>query len=77
MLDLVTDGRATYSTDLPLERKAVLLSGQDFWSTPAVEEAGLAGGRAVLDVGKDRDPVAVGRVRYRARSGVLTCRAVT
>ena len=27
--------------DLPLERKAVLLSGQDFWSTPAVEEAGL------------------------------------
>src|SRR5215211_3932172 len=28
-------------TALPLEQKAVLLSGQDFWSTPAVEEAGL------------------------------------
>ncbi|MEX5719952.1 glycoside hydrolase family 3 C-terminal domain-containing protein [Geodermatophilus maliterrae] len=28
-------------TDLPLERKAVLLSGQDFWSTPPVEDAGL------------------------------------
>src|SRR4051812_10406545 len=28
-------------TALPLERKAALLSGQDFWSIPAVEEAGL------------------------------------
>ena len=28
-------------TALPLERKAALLSGQDFWSTPAIEEAGL------------------------------------
>ncbi|HYO37044.1 MAG TPA: glycoside hydrolase family 3 C-terminal domain-containing protein [Geodermatophilus sp.] len=27
--------------DLPLETKAALLSGQDFWSTPPVEEAGL------------------------------------
>ncbi|SFP79390.1 beta-glucosidase [Geodermatophilus dictyosporus] len=26
---------------LPLERKAALLSGQDFWSTPPVEEVGL------------------------------------
>ncbi|MGY1787094.1 glycoside hydrolase family 3 C-terminal domain-containing protein [Geodermatophilus sp. SYSU D00698] len=26
---------------LPLERRAALLSGQDFWSTPPVEEAGL------------------------------------
>ncbi|MGY1782367.1 glycoside hydrolase family 3 C-terminal domain-containing protein [Geodermatophilus sp. SYSU D01036] len=26
---------------LPLERRATLLSGQDFWSTPPVEEAGL------------------------------------
>ncbi|PRY48488.1 beta-glucosidase [Geodermatophilus tzadiensis] len=26
---------------LPLERKATLLSGQDFWSTPPVEEVGL------------------------------------
>ncbi|MGR7023121.1 glycoside hydrolase family 3 C-terminal domain-containing protein [Geodermatophilus sp. URMC 62] len=26
---------------LPLETRAVLLSGQDFWSTPPVEEAGL------------------------------------
>ncbi|MGY1836636.1 glycoside hydrolase family 3 C-terminal domain-containing protein [Blastococcus sp. SYSU DS0510] len=28
-------------TALPLERKAALLSGQDFWSTAPVEEAGL------------------------------------
>jgi beta-glucosidase len=28
-------------TDLPLEQKVVLLSGQDFWSTPPVEAAGL------------------------------------
>jgi beta-glucosidase len=28
-------------TALPLERKAVLLSGRDFWSTEPVEEAGL------------------------------------
>ncbi|MGY1747691.1 glycoside hydrolase family 3 C-terminal domain-containing protein [Modestobacter sp. SYSU DS0511] len=28
-------------TALPLERKARLLSGQDFWSTPPIEEAGL------------------------------------
>ncbi len=28
-------------TALPLEQKARLLSGQDFWSTPAIEEAGL------------------------------------
>ena len=28
-------------TALPLERKVLLLSGQDFWSTPPVEEAGL------------------------------------
>ncbi|MBM7805149.1 beta-glucosidase [Geodermatophilus bullaregiensis] len=28
-------------TALPLETKAALLSGQDFWSTPPVEEAGL------------------------------------
>ena len=28
-------------TTLPLETKARLLSGQDFWSTPPVEEAGL------------------------------------
>ena len=27
--------------DLPLERKALLLSGRDFWSTEPVEEAGL------------------------------------
>jgi beta-glucosidase len=28
-------------TALPLEQKVRLLSGQDFWSTPAIEEAGL------------------------------------
>ena len=28
-------------TALPLERKAALLSGRDFWSTAPVEEAGL------------------------------------
>ena len=28
-------------TGLPLERKAALLSGQDFWSTAPIEEAGL------------------------------------
>ena len=28
-------------TALPLEQKAALLSGQDFWSTAPIEEAGL------------------------------------
>src|SRR4051812_21392351 len=37
----VTPTTPSDPTALPLEKKAVLLSGQDFWSTPAVEEAGL------------------------------------
>jgi beta-glucosidase len=37
----VTPPTPSDPTALPLERKAVLLSGQDFWSTPPVEEAGL------------------------------------
>jgi beta-glucosidase len=37
----VTPATPLDPTVLSLERKSVLLSGQDFWSTPAVEEAGL------------------------------------
>src|SRR4051794_41018410 len=37
----VTPTTPSDPTALPLEQKAVLLSGQDFWSTPAVEQAGL------------------------------------
>src|SRR3954466_9506251 len=37
----VTPTTPSDPTALPLDRKALLLSGQDFWSTPAVEEAGL------------------------------------
>jgi beta-glucosidase len=37
----VTPTTPSDPTALPLEEKAVLLSGQDFWSTPAVERAGL------------------------------------
>ncbi|WP_456582079.1 glycoside hydrolase family 3 C-terminal domain-containing protein [Blastococcus sp. SYSU DS0510] len=37
----MTDRTPHDVTALPLERKAALLSGQDFWSTAPVEEAGL------------------------------------
>ena len=37
----MADAAPSDVTALPLERKALLLSGQDFWSTAPVEEAGL------------------------------------
>jgi beta-glucosidase len=37
----VTPTTPSDPTDLPLEQKVLLLSGQDFWSTPPVEGAGL------------------------------------
>ncbi len=41
MIGGMRESSRTDVADLPLERKALLLSGQDFWSTAPVEEAGL------------------------------------